>query len=114
MPPITIQEASKEPLPPPSPVREEPILTKMTKVVTPRSSKQASVIISGDDDINLDVPPRPPRIIISDDSSDDDNDENIDAMKEMLKQQLSRLSKSRENKPKLVMSDNSVSTSKID
>ena len=114
LPPITIQEASKEPLPPPSPVREEPILTKMTKVVTPRSSKQASVIISGDDDINLDVPPRPPRIIISDDSSDDDNDENIDAMKEMLKQQLSRLSKSRENKPKLVMSDNSVSTSKID
>ena len=115
LPPITVQEASKEPLPPPSPVRmEEPILSKMTKVVTPRSSKQNHVILSGDDDINLDVPPRPPRIILSDDSSDDYDDESVDAMKEMLKQQLSRLSMSRRRRPKLVISDGSLSTSKID
>lgn len=101
LPPLTTQEAIKEPIPSSPVLIEDTLISKLTRVISPRPSKEPAPL-GGNDDITLDVPPRPPKIVLPDSESDDEND--VGEMKSIILRQLETINRAKKCRAKLVIS----------
>lgn len=91
LPPITVLETTKEPLPA-SPIKiEEPMIPKASKVTTPRAKKSVFIEPIEADDITLDAPSRPPVIVIPDDKEEEISE---DELRKLITKQLQSISAS--------------------